>query len=96
MKHLLLAPMSLRAWKILSAIVVVLAFASPVWAQTQQEMLERTKETMRRLNLPPDPALEVPVAAAFARHKACLIEGPDDLGLSGLRHHACRAGKAIF
>jgi hypothetical protein len=64
------------SWKILIAVIGTLAATASASAQVQpMTAMERTKETMRRLALPPDPALEAPVAAAFAQHQTCMIEG---------------------
>jgi hypothetical protein len=65
-----------RFWKILTSVIGTFLVVASASAQVQpMTAMEKTKETMRRLALPSDPALEAPVSAAFAHHQACMIEG---------------------
>ncbi|MEH2569761.1 hypothetical protein [Bradyrhizobium sp. AZCC 2289] len=59
--------------------------------------MERTKEMLRRLDLPPDPTLKSDVDAAFGRHKTCMLQAAKNAIKSGktdnseIVKHACKA-----
>jgi hypothetical protein len=101
---------SRRAWKVLPALAVGIVLAVfranaqpvdpgpplPLVPPSTLTPYERTQEIMRRLNLPPNPALKGKVDEAFAARNACFEQAMRPLVKKGLRDSelakaACRA-----
>src|SRR5436190_18333355 len=95
-QHRAFASMSGRARKALSTIGLGFVLAvGPAHAQSTLDPYERAQEFLRRLDLPPNPAMKAQVDQAFAVRNTCFENAMLPLVRKGLRNSdlaaaACR------